>query len=201
MIIEALVCVFKEWSYLLTAIVVVFLVLVLATWLPNLELVWQIAVSSSVPLLDKVNVLTSLVGSITTNFTVLSGFLTIAIAVLFGMNAAMVTYYVKQRRRLNTKTGQATAAAGLGGLVSGFVGVGCAACGTFALGPVLSLVGAAGLVSILPFEGQEFSMLGVGILGVSVLYAAKKISEPLVCPVVVEGQPQAEEEVGLTNSN
>ncbi len=195
MIVQALICVFKEWTYVFPAIIVAILVLVLATWLPNLELVWQITVSSSIPLLDKAKILTSLVGSITTNFTFFSGLYTTAIAVLFGMNVAMVTYYVNQRRRLNTQTGQAGAAAGLGGLVSGFLGIGCAACGTFVLSPVLSLVGAAGLVSILPFDGQEFGMLGVGMLGFSVLFAAKKIGEPLVCPVVVEGGSHAEKQV------
>lgn len=120
MIGQALVCVFKEWPYILIATIISLVVLVLATWLPNLGLIWQIAVSPSVPLLDKAKILSSLVGSIATNFTVFSGIYTTAIAVLFGMNAAMVTYYVKQRKRLNTQTGSASAAAGLGGLVSGF---------------------------------------------------------------------------------
>lgn len=184
MLARALVRVFKNWSYALTATIVAFCVFVAATWLPNIGLVWNIAVSPSVPVLDKATILASFVGSIATNFTVFSGLYTIAIAVLFGMNAAMVIYYVKQRRRGSTRTG---AAAGLGGLASGFVGIGCAACGTLVLGPILSFVGAAGLVALLPFEGQEFGVLGVGMLGFSILLVAKKIVEPVVCPIVVDG--------------
>jgi hypothetical protein len=97
-----------------------------------------------------------------------------------------VTYYVKLQKRLSMQTGQATAAAGLGGLASGFIGIGCAACGTFVLGPILSFVGAAGLIALLPFGGQEFTLFGVGLLGFSLFLVAKKIREPLVCPLSPE---------------
>ncbi len=192
MIIRALMCVFKKWTYALIAIIVALFVFVGATWLPNLGLIWQITVSPSVPLLDKATILASLVGSIATNFTVFSSVYTTAIAVLFGMNAAMLTYYVRQRQRANMRTGRTGAAAGLGGLASGFVGIGCAACGTLVLGPVLSFVGAAGLVALLPFKGQEFGALGIGMLSLSIFLVAKKIVEPLVCPIVVDGGLRAE---------
>jgi hypothetical protein len=189
MIARALICVFKEWPYTLIATIVALCVFVVATWLPNLGLLWQIAISSSVPLLYKATVLARFAGSIATNFTVLSGLYTIATAVLFGTNAAMVIYYLKERRRASTRTG---VLAGLGGLASGFVGVGCAACGTLVLSPILSFVGAAGLVALLPFEGQEFGLLGVALLGFSIALVAKKIAEPLVCPVVVHDGLRAE---------
>jgi len=184
MIAQALMCVFKEWTYIVVAVAVALVVFVFATWLANLGLIWKITVSPSVPLLDKAKILAGLVGSIRTNFTVFSALNTIVIAVLFGLNAAMVTYYVKLQKRLSMQTGQATAAAGLGGLASGFVGIGCAACGTFVLGPILSFVGAAGLIALLPFGGQEFTLFGVALLGFSLFLVAKKIREPLVCPLV-----------------
>lgn len=186
MIAQALMCVFKEWTYIVIAVAVALVVFVFATWLANLGLIWKITVSPSVPLLDKVKILANLVGSIRTNFTIFSALNTIAIAVLFGLNAAMVTYYVKLQKRLSMQTGQATAAAGLGGLASGFIGIGCAACGTFVLGPILSFVGAAGLIALLPFGGQEFTLIGVALLGFSLFLVAKKIREPLVCPLSPE---------------
>jgi hypothetical protein len=186
MIFQALHIVFKEWPYVLLAIVVALLVFLLATWLPNLGLIWQIAVSPSVELLDKAKVLASLVGSITTNFTAFSGLYTIIIAVLFGTNTAMVTYYVRQRMRSKMRMGQAGAATGLGGLASGFIGVGCAACGSFVLGPVLGFVGATSIIAFLPFQGEEFGVLGVVMLGFSIILVARKICEPLACPVAIE---------------
>ena len=62
--------VFADVRYVLLAAATGLAVFILATWLPNLGLVWQIAASTSIPLSDKVNVLASLVGSIGTNFTV-----------------------------------------------------------------------------------------------------------------------------------
>ena len=185
--------VFKEWTYVLIAVVVALVLFVFATWLPNLGLIWKIVVSPSVPFLDKANVLASFVGSIQTNFTVFSALYTIAIAVLFGVNAAAVTYYVKLRRRLSRQTGQAGAAAGIGGLASGFFGIGCAACGTFVLGPILSFVGASGLIALLPFGGQEFGLVGVAMLGFSIFLVAKKIREPLVCPVAAKDDSRSGE--------
>jgi hypothetical protein len=189
MIARVLVSVFREWLYALTAIIVALCVFVVATWLPNLALIWRIAVSPSVALLDKATILASFVGSIATNFTIFSALYMTLIAVLIGINAAMLIYYLKQRQRAGTRTG---ALAGIGGLASGFVGIGCTACGTLVLGPILSFVGAAGLVAMLPFEGQEFGVIGVALLVVSVFLVAKKIAEPLVCPILVDGRVQPE---------
>src|SRR5216683_4628257 len=125
MITRALICVFKEWPYALIATIAASCVFVVATWLPNIGLIWQITVSQSVSLIDKATILASFVGSIATNFTVFSGLYMTVIAVLFGMNAAMLTYYVKQRQRAaSTRAGRTGALAGLGGLASGFVGIG-----------------------------------------------------------------------------
>ena len=190
MIARALLRGFGEWPYALIAIILGLLVFLIAAWLPNIGLMWQIVVSPAVSLPDKATILASFAGSIATNFTVFSAVYMMAIAVLFGVNAAMVIYYLKQRA--STWTARTGAAAGLGGLASGFVGIGCAACGTFVLGPALSFLGATGLLALLPFEGQEFGVLGIGMLGFSVFLVAKKIAEPLACPLGVDGDLRAQ---------
>ncbi len=175
--------VFAKGSYILLAAAMGLAVFILATWLPNLGLIWQIAASASIPLADKVQVLTALVGSIGTNFTVFSALYTVAIAVLFGANVAMIAYYFRVRRQIVRQAGQMGAATSLGGLASGFFGIGCAACGTFVLGPALSFIGATGLIALLPFGGEEFGALGVAMLGFSLVLTARKIGEPVVCPL------------------
>ncbi len=185
--------VFTEARYVLLATTTGLAVFIVATWLPNLGLVWQIVASGSVPLADKASILVALIGSIATNFTVFSALSTIAIAVLFGANVAMIAYYFGLRRRLVGQPGQAGTVASLGGLASGFFGVGCAACGTFVLSPVLTLVGASGLVALLPFGGEEFGALGVALLGFSLVITAKRIAEPVACPI---GPPGATEPEG-----
>ncbi len=175
--------VFAKGSYILLAAATGLAVFILATWLPNLGLVWQISASASVPLADKVQVLTALIGSIGTNFTFFSALSTVAIAVLFGANVAMIAYYFRVRRQIVRQAGQVGTAASLGGLASGFFGVGCAACGTFVLSPALSFIGATGLIALLPFGGEEFGALGVGMLGFSLVLTARKIGEPVACPL------------------
>lgn len=180
--------VFTKCMYILLAAITALAVFVLATWLPNLDLVWQIAASGSIPLLDKVTVLAALIGSIGTNFSVFSSVLTVAMAGLFGANVAMLTYYFRSRRQFARQAGQAGSAASLGGLASGLFGIGCAACGTLVFSSALSFVGSGGLIALLPFGGEEFGALGVGMLGLAVVLTARKIAEPVTCSLANSDQ-------------
>ena len=170
--------VFRNVRYGIIAGLVALLVFVLATWLPNLGLVWQITKSSTIAFSDKFGFLLSLVGSIQTNFTVVSASYTIIIAFLFGINIAMLTYYIRKQKTVFKGAG---AMAGFGGIVSGMFGIGCAACGSFLLTPLLALAGAGGALTFLPFGGEEFGFLGVGLLGFSVITTGRKIQAPLIC--------------------
>lgn len=181
MVVQALRQVFAEGRYILLATATGFAVFILATWLANLGLVWQIAASGSIPIADKLKVLTALIGSIGTNFTIFSTLTTVLVAVLFGANVAMIAYYFRMRRRVLSQAPQAGTAVSFGGLASGFFGIGCAACGTFVLGPALTFVGAGGFITLLPFGGEEFGALGVGMLGFSLVLTARRIVQPVAC--------------------
>ena len=172
--------VFRKPWFVILALVVSLVVFSVAVWLPNFVLIFQIIGSSTITLSDKVSVLWSLYGSIGTNFTTLSASYTIAIALLFGINIALLTFYIKSRRGLASGK---SAVAGVGGLVSGIFGVGCAACGTFILSSLLGLVGAVGVLSFLPLGGEEFGILGVLLLVYSIYIISKKIYEPMVCEI------------------
>ena len=178
--IDAFKQVFVLKKYLLIGTITAFLVFALAVWLPNFRLIVGVMTSSVADFSDRWGILAGLFGSISTNFTIISATYTIMIAVLFGINLAMLIYYMS-RNRENAGSGGITA--GVGGLVSGFFGIGCAACGTIVLGPLLALIGVGGVVALLPFGGQEFGFLGVGLLGFSVFLIAKKISAPAICRV------------------
>src|SRR3546814_16935458 len=98
----------------------------------------------------------------------------------------MIAYQFRLRRQLVRQTGQAGAAASFGGLATGLFGVGCAACGTFVLSPALTLVGISGLIALLPFGGEEFGVLGVGMPGLSLVLTARRIAAPVACPIRVQ---------------
>ncbi|HBE90314.1 MAG TPA: hypothetical protein DDW41_03845 [Candidatus Andersenbacteria bacterium] len=135
-----------------------------------------------ISLTQKLDLPISLLGSIVTNFTLLSASYTIAIAILFGINVAMFVYFL--RRRVD-EVKQAGVATGLFGITSGVIGMGCAACGSFLLTSLLSFVGASGILAFLPLNGGEFGILGVALLGTSLYMTAKKIQNPAVCKITI----------------
>lgn len=173
---KALKRVFGDPKYVALALVAAVLVFVFATWLPNLVLVWEIGKSASVPLSAKAQILLALIESILTNFTFLSALALTTLALLFGINVSLLAYGLSLRRGEHTG-----AVASAGGLVSGLLGVGCATCGTFVLAPLLSLVGAGGLLAAMPFGGEEFTILAIGLLVLSLLLTSKRLMEPLAC--------------------
>jgi len=172
--------VFSKIRYVILTIIVAAFVFTFAVWLPNLKLISEVVFNSSASVIAKINFLLSLFGSIQTNFSPVSATYTIVIAVLFGINIALLAYYI---RSIRSKIPSSGAALSLGGLVSGAFGIGCAACGTFILTPILALFGASGFLAILPLGGEEFGFLGVGLLGFSVFWTANKIAEPVVCDI------------------
>lgn len=175
--------VFRKPKYLLIAIVVAVGVFTFAVWLPNFSLLSRVLHPDSAgSFSEKAHFLWSLYGSIGTNFTPVSATYTVAIAILFGVNVALFAYYIA-RARGGVRGVGSTGAAGFGGLVSGIFGIGCAACGTFILTSVLTLFGVSGLLVILPLGGEEFGLIGVGLLIYSIYLLTKKINNPLVCKV------------------
>lgn len=98
--------------------------------------------------------------------------------ILFSINASFFSYAIKQNQARNLA---ASGGKQVLGLVLGALGLGCAACGSLLLAPLLALFGAAGLLAILPLHGQEFGLLAILLLGYSTYKIAKAITSPLIC--------------------
>jgi len=180
MVIQALQKVFVKPIYVILALLTSVAVFVFAVWLPNIRLIATILGSSDASFTQKLEIPISLLGSISTNFSLFSASYTIAIAMLFGVNLSMIMYFL--RRRI-TEVQQSGIAAGFLGIASGAFGVGCAACGSFILTSGLMLVGAGGVLSLLPLAGGEFGILGVILLAISIRLIAKQIQNPAVCGI------------------
>lgn len=180
MVFQALQKVFRKPMYIFLALITSLVVFAFAVWLPNIPLIVKVMGHPGIPLTQKLDLPISLLGSIVTNFTILSASYTIAIAILFGVNLAMVTYFLRRRVDDVKQSGIAT---GFFGITSGVIGMGCAACGSFLLMSVLSLFGASWILSFLPLGGGEFGILGVILLTVSLYMTAKKIQNPAVCRI------------------
>lgn len=178
MVLAALKEVFRKPAYILLASISTLVLFVLATWLPNIGLIMSVITSTDVPLTLKISLPISLIGSIATNFTALSAVYTIAIAVLFGMDMAMITYSLRQKFGVFKQGGIKT---GLFGLLAGVLGAGCASCGSLILTSILPLIGGSSLLAFLPLRGGEFGILAVVLLFVSLYATARQINQPAVC--------------------
>lgn len=180
MVIQALQKVFRKPGLVVLALIISASVFVFAVWLPNIKLVASIVSSPDVSFASKFELPLSLLGSIATNFTLLSATYTIAISILFGMYISLGVYFLRRRIR-DIKQGGITT--GFLGIASGVLGVGCGACGAFLLTSFLSLIGAGGILTFLPLGGSEFGILGVMLLAFALYKVAQQIENPLVCKV------------------
>ena len=172
--------VFGRFAYLALAAVLAVVAFLLAVWLPNLGLIAQIVTGSNAPIAAKISILLSLLGGIWTNFSLFSAGYTVAIAMLFGVNTAMIVYLFRQRRAA-VAAGQ-NIALGTGGIASGVLGIGCAACGSLIASSALSFVGAGSALALLPLSGGEFGILSVALLLLSLLLISRNLAQP-VCPL------------------
>jgi hypothetical protein len=147
---------------------------------------WQLISSlwfSDIGTLSQKLILTlTLYTSIGTNFTFLSATTTVLTSILFGVNIALLVYYIKKVQG-GAKTAFSGGATSMGGLLSGLLGIGCAACGTFIATSILALFGVGALLGLLPLGGEEFGIVAVLLLGYSIYRIGKKINSPLVCEV------------------
>ncbi len=179
MLIQALQKVYRKPAYIFLTLFVSAVMFALAVLFPNLRLITDVLASTDVSLASKIQLPISLLGAIGTNFSAFAAGYTILIALLFGIYIGMVVYFLKRRIKDVGKSGVTT---GFLGIMSGVLGVGCAACGTFLL-TSLGLVGASGVLSVLPLKGGEFGILSIVLVSVAIYMTAKKIQSPLTCKI------------------
>lgn len=153
-------------------------VVAFAAWLPNLHLITKTMTSKTMTLWQKTNLVTSLLGSLQTNFTPLSRTIMIVSATLTGIQSSLLVYYLRQSIRIQREMGVS-----LAGVATSLLGVGCASCGSVVLTSLVGFGSATTVLGILPFRGREFGFLGIIILLIAISFTLKKINQPYVCEV------------------
>jgi len=170
--------VFNNPKYVALSVAVIIAVIAFAAWLPNLHLITRTMTSSTMTLWQKTNLLTSLLGSLQTNFTPLSRTVTFISAGLAGMQVSLLVYYLKLTARLQQSMGMSAL-----GVATSILGVGCASCGSVVLTSFIGFCSATAVLDFLPFRGQEFGFLGIGILLFAISLTIRKINQPFACEV------------------
>jgi hypothetical protein len=146
----------------------------------NLALVGDVVIGGSLPLSNRMAVLVGLYPFLGTSFSVEAGLATLVVAALLGIDLALVAYHVRVHG-LSVESGGGSAL----GAVLGMLGAECAACGPAVLVGLLSLVGAAGALTLLPFEGLELTALAAVALVLSIFWIADGMRGGMIrgCPV------------------
>ena len=140
----------------------------------------EFAVIAPLALEDRLIILTGLFPFLGTNYGLLSATMLVAVAVLAGIDAALVAYHFRERGVRMRESGASAV-----GLALGALGAGCAACGSAVLAGILSLAGVAGAGTLLPFDGVEFSVLALVVLVLSIYWVADGMrgGEIRGCPI------------------
>lgn len=175
-----MVAVLRQPSYALLCVAISWLAFTVAVWWQSFDLIMTVLTHASLG--EALLFMLSQYGRIASNFTLLGASLTSLIALLFGLQVTLLVYYVARARQASATVG-ATSLVGIGGMVSGVLGIGCAACGTFVLTSVLGLAGAGTVASFLPLSGQEFGIVGVCLLLYANYLLLNKLSQPFLCPI------------------
>lgn len=168
--------VFSNPRYIAFSISTFIVVFSLAIWLPNLNFLHHIVISDTFSSSQKIGIISSVFGSIQTNFTPLSRSITLIVAFLFSINISLFVYFFLRAAKLNKEAGIGTS-----GFLLGLIGVGCASCGSVILSSFLGIGTTAGFIGILPLKGAEFGLLSIFLLSISIYFLSKKIKDPLIC--------------------
>lgn len=170
--------VFSRPSYIFLSIFIFIAVLVFAIWLPNISFLAHTVTSDSFTISQKVGIISSTLGGLQTNFTTLSRSLTILVAFLFAINISFLIFYLLRAVKFNRSAGL-----GLSGFALGMIGIGCVTCGSVILTAFFGVGATAIFIGTLPLKGQEFGIISIILLSLSIYLLAKKIKDPIFCRI------------------
>ena len=111
---------------------------------------------------------------VSTEYLVASIGLTLVVAVLGGINIALVVYNIKTQKTMNLKKGGSAAI--FGGALTAFT-PGCPAC-TTSLSAILGIVGG---LAIFPLQGLELKFVSIAASSFSIWWAMRSINKASCC--------------------
>jgi len=158
------------------------LALIVLALFPNAALVERVLFAEVAPM-TKLVTLFVLLGSLPAAFSAMTLLIAISFAALMALNVTVLTFYVRRRRSSQSARTAKIGVTSLGGLVSGVLGIGCAACGSIVLSAVVTTFGGVGILALLPLGGSEFALVGLGLLLFSSYSLIKHVNDPLLCAI------------------
>ena len=149
-------------------------------WIPLWSLFATILLNPDVPISMNVSASMQLLYSSLFDLAAREAIYAIALAILIGINAALLVFYFKMFRAVPSKTHLASGALGT---FSAILGFGCAACGSLFATALLSSIAGTGLAAAIPLNAYVFQVAGIALLVFSIFQLSHAINKPLVCPI------------------
>lgn len=109
---EAVVEVLRRPTYALRAAGIALVVLAAALWLPNYRLIGAVFATPGVAFGTRLQLLASLAGGLAASLGVAGAITTATIPVLFGVDMAMIAYFIRQRRAAHARAASSPQAPG-----------------------------------------------------------------------------------------
>lgn len=147
--------------------------------LGNTSLFASVAISSSLGLFSKITFLLTLVVSAYQNMPLFGVIMIALTAFFFGLNLALVSYYM--RTRVDTLRAGGVISGGVG-LFAGLFGAGCSACGPLFAAAFVPFLG-GGFLALLPFNGMEISVFGIVLSLVATVFLLRTVRRSQVCVI------------------
>ena len=175
---RALRSVYQYPAYWFLSGVVAFATTPLVLLWQNLALLQVIWTNSAATLASKLAFTNALLLGTTHSLGWLPVGLVVLSSVLLSVTLSLGVYVWRHHRG---QLGRRTSAATVGGSIAAVLGVGCVACGPLLLGSAFAVLGASGVLLLLPLHGAEFGLIAVGLFSYALYALAKVISAPATC--------------------
>ena len=177
MLLRVLKKVFSSPKYVLFALLFACALLFLIVWLPNIALV-RVVHDSAIPIGQKLAFILSFFTSLPLTYGWPEALSLYLVVIIFGINGSLLLFYINQAGGLRG-VAHKNLLHQIGATAVSLLGVGCAACGTLFLAPLLGTA-FSGFLLFLPLRGFEFSIIGLAILVWSLYATAKRIDNPYI---------------------
>ena len=174
--------VFSHPAYWIISLAIFFVVILIIAYFTNTDLTLGLFSSTEINLKEKSSAVFSYGSSISSDFSRVEVVYIATVAFLVGINVSLLTYYIRQRRRITAgilKPISSTQLTGVGQIAVVVFSIGFAALGAALSTPILSVVSIDWATSHLLFDGHEFGITAIVLLSVCITILLKRIGDPL----------------------
>lgn len=174
---KAFIVVFVRPRYFIMAVLVAILDYLLIIFIHQSKFILYVWSTDLFGLITKLKLTVGSFLSVETNFVSAQSFwLVILLALLIGINVAMLAYLLRRQAIVSKEAGMS-----LFGVIASVFGIGCAACGSVVLTSLFGIGVTTSIISFLPLAGVEFMIVALIVIIYSIYHVSKKIIDPMFC--------------------